>query len=170
MLKKLATIIPRSFWLLYNNKQVKKITAYGAILKYSEATTRGVLLKKVFLVISQNSQENTCVRVSFLIKLQAAPATFLWILRNFKNTVFYRTPLVAASDKCLEEFDLTFTFSKIVLLKETIKLLQHMQLISLENKSLNFNHDIFPRFIYLFLFWHIYRPFSWPEANFEVIL
>ena len=32
---------------------------------------RGVLLKKVLLEISQNLQENTCVRVSFLIKLQA---------------------------------------------------------------------------------------------------
>ena len=32
----------------------------------SEAATRGVLLKKVFLEISQNSQENTCARVSFL--------------------------------------------------------------------------------------------------------
>ena len=29
-------------------------------------------VKKVFLEISQNSQENTCVRVSFLIKLQAS--------------------------------------------------------------------------------------------------
>ena len=28
-------------------------------------------MKKLFLEISQNSQENTCVRVSFLIKLQA---------------------------------------------------------------------------------------------------
>ena len=34
-----------------------------------EAATRGVLCKKVFLEISQNSQENTCARVSFLIKL-----------------------------------------------------------------------------------------------------
>ena len=30
-------------------------------------------VKKVFLQISQNSQENTCARVSFLIKLQARP-------------------------------------------------------------------------------------------------
>ena len=35
-----------------------------------EAATRGVLYKKVFLQISQNSQENTCARVSFLKKLQ----------------------------------------------------------------------------------------------------
>ena len=38
----------------------------------SEATTRGVLGKKVFLEISQNSQETTCARVYFLIKLLAA--------------------------------------------------------------------------------------------------
>ena len=31
-------------------------------------------IEKVFLEISQNSQENTCARVSFLIKLQAEPA------------------------------------------------------------------------------------------------
>ena len=36
-----------------------------------EAATRAVLSKKVFSEISQNSQENTCARVSFLIKLQA---------------------------------------------------------------------------------------------------
>ena len=28
-------------------------------------------MKKVFLKISQNSQENTCAKVSFLIKVQA---------------------------------------------------------------------------------------------------
>ena len=37
-----------------------------------EAATGGVLWKKVFLKISQNSQENTCARFSFLIKLQAS--------------------------------------------------------------------------------------------------
>ena len=36
-------------------------------LKYNmaETATRGVLLKKVFLEISQNSQENSCARVYF---------------------------------------------------------------------------------------------------------
>ena len=33
-----------------------------------ETATRGVLLKKVFLEISQNSQGNTRARISFLIK------------------------------------------------------------------------------------------------------
>ena len=36
-----------------------------------EAATGGVLLKKVFLKTWQNWQENTCARVSFLIKRQA---------------------------------------------------------------------------------------------------
>ena len=33
-----------------------------------QAVARRCSVKKVFLKISQNSQENTCVRVSFLIK------------------------------------------------------------------------------------------------------
>ena len=41
------------------------------ILHLSEAATGGVLLEKVFLEISQNSQESTCGKVSFLVKLQA---------------------------------------------------------------------------------------------------
>ena len=50
-------------------------------------------MKKVFLKISQNSQGNTCVRVSFLIKLQASgTGFFLWVLRNVKEHLFYRTP------------------------------------------------------------------------------
>ena len=47
---------------------------------YRKAVTRGVLEKKVFLEISQNSQENTCDRVSFLIKLQASgPGTGVFL-------------------------------------------------------------------------------------------
>ena len=38
----------------------------------------------MFLEISQNSKENTCVRDSFLIKLQARPATLL------KKSLWYR--------------------------------------------------------------------------------
>ena len=37
----------------------------------TEASTGIVLQKKVFLEILKNWQENTCVRVSFFIKLQA---------------------------------------------------------------------------------------------------
>ena len=40
-------------------------------IKNTEAVVRRYSVKKVFLEISQNSQENTCARGSFLIKLQA---------------------------------------------------------------------------------------------------
>ena len=47
------------------------LTLYLSLFSlWSEAATGGVLLGKVFLNISQNSQKNTSVRVSFLIKLQ----------------------------------------------------------------------------------------------------
>ena len=36
----------------------------------TEAVTRGVVQEKVFLEILQNSQENTCTKASFLVKLQ----------------------------------------------------------------------------------------------------
>ena len=36
----------------------------------TEAVARPCTVKKVFLEILQNSQENTCVRASFLITLQ----------------------------------------------------------------------------------------------------
>ena len=63
-------------------------------------------MKEVFLEILQKSQENTCARVSFLIKLQACnfvkketlatafPCEFCEISRN---TFSYKTPPVAAS-------------------------------------------------------------------------
>ena len=38
---------------------------------YTEAVAQRYPVKKMFLEISQNSQENTCARVSFLIRLQA---------------------------------------------------------------------------------------------------
>ena len=61
--------------------------------------------KKVFLKISQNSQENTCARVSFLIKLQfgfikkeALAQVFSCEFSEIsKDNFFHRIPLVAAS-------------------------------------------------------------------------
>ena len=63
----------------------------------------------MFLEISQNLQENTCVRVSFLIKLQVSVGNSInkeTLTQLFscefceitKNTFSYRIPLVAASE------------------------------------------------------------------------
>ena len=46
------------------------------IFHLPEAATGSVLLEKVLLEMSQNSQENTCGKVSFLIKLQAEATAF----------------------------------------------------------------------------------------------
>ena len=63
------------FYLLYviclENKGVIDFQNTEATTN-TEAAARGVQWKKVFLEISQNSQENTCARASFLIKLQAS--------------------------------------------------------------------------------------------------
>ena len=45
----------------------------------------------MFLEILQNSQENTCARVSFL--KDSDTGVFLWTLRNFYEHTFYKTPL-----------------------------------------------------------------------------
>ena len=49
---------------------LKNLSIYNNFLHISKAATRGVLWKKVFIEILQNSQENICARVSFLITLQ----------------------------------------------------------------------------------------------------
>ena len=69
--------------------------------KYTETVIQGCSAKKVFLEILQNSLENTCAKVSFLIQLQAwdpRPTTLLkkdsgtgvfhWILWNFWEHLF----------------------------------------------------------------------------------
>ena len=66
----------------------------------TEAVAQMCSVKKLFLEVLQNSQENNCARVSFLIKLQAwGTFIFLWILRNFSEHFFYRTPPVAVSEQ-----------------------------------------------------------------------
>ena len=57
-------------------------------------------VKKMLLEILKNSQENTCARVSFLIKLKAEVQVFSCEFCEIsKNTFSYRTPPVAASNK-----------------------------------------------------------------------
>ena len=49
----------------------------ATFIQWTKAAVRRCSVEKVFLEISQNSHENTCARVSFLIKLQARPTTLL---------------------------------------------------------------------------------------------
>ena len=45
---------------------------FQCFVKFEKAVARRCSVKKLFLGISQNSQENTCARVPFLIKLMAS--------------------------------------------------------------------------------------------------
>ena len=58
----------------------------------------------MFLEICQNPQKNTCARASFIMGLHTSglqlywggdsgAGAYLWILRNFYEHIFYRTPL-----------------------------------------------------------------------------
>ena len=53
---------------------------------FEEAVAGRCSVQMMFLKISQNSQENTCVRVSFVIKLKA------WSLKHLRTTasVFFQ--------------------------------------------------------------------------------
>ena len=65
----------------------------------TEAVVRMCSVKKVFLEISQISQENTCARDSFLILKESLAQVFSFEFCEIsKNTFLHRTPLVAASD------------------------------------------------------------------------
>ena len=67
---------------------LSKCKIYEMFIRYiilyrntAETAIRGVLWKKVFSEIAQNSKENTFARVSFLIKLQASGlSTQLYLL------------------------------------------------------------------------------------------
>ena len=62
------------FFLLHGWFPIKFVFTYNISLLWWEINFRSShwsSVKKVFINISQNSQENVCARVSFLIKLQA---------------------------------------------------------------------------------------------------
>ena len=93
-----------------------------------EAGTRGVLCKKVFLEILQNPQENTCVRVSFLIKL--GPATLLkkrlWHRSFPANSVkFLRTPFLQNISGRLLLYVSRYLTSDYITYKTKIKFWKH---------------------------------------------
>ena len=76
---------------------------------HSEAVAQRCSVKKMFLELLQNSQENTCARVSFLIKLQTSglqlclkrdsgTSVFCEFCEISKNNSSYITTLVGAFD------------------------------------------------------------------------
>ena len=86
--------------------------------------------KKVFLEISQNSQGNTCARISILIKLQGAcnvieKETQVQVFscefcKISGNTFSYRTPPVAASVKAREASRKIWESHKIFVILQSV--------------------------------------------------
>ena len=82
---------------------VKNFYKYKKIC--SEAIGQRCSVKTTFLEISQNSQENTCARVSLQLYqketlTQAFSCEFCEISRN---TFYCRTPLLAASENSIKD-------------------------------------------------------------------
>ena len=69
-----------------------------------EAVDQRCSVKKVFLEISQNPQENTCARVcNFIKKETLAQVLFCEFCEITKSTFIYRAPPVAASAMQIEQ-------------------------------------------------------------------
>ena len=89
-------------WMLLARWQRFVIVSTSDSSCLTEAVIRRCSVKKVFLKISQNSQENTCATVPFFfqtcifIKKETLTHVFCCKFCDiFQNTFFYRTPLVA---------------------------------------------------------------------------
>ena len=102
------TTLTITFDYQYTRRRLKYSRAGCCSVRPSEAVVQRYSVKKVFLEISQNSQENTCARVSFLNKVAGLrPATLLrkrlwhWCFHvnfaKFLGTLFLTEHLVAAS-------------------------------------------------------------------------
>ena len=51
---------------------IKNLKSIPAFININQMNEMSFSVRKVFIEISQNSQESTCARVSFLIKLQVS--------------------------------------------------------------------------------------------------
>ena len=96
-----------SGWLLLEKQEKLREPDFGRYW-FTEVVSRKCSIKKVFFEILQNSQGNTCVRVSFLIKLQVETCKIYLkkdsgtgvsceFCKISGNTFSYRTPPVAPS-------------------------------------------------------------------------
>ena len=86
-------------WQFSNRRYSHTLIKIKTLPAQSEAakSVPKAFYKKGVLKNSQNWQENTCARVTFLIKLQAWSLWHKCFPVSLKNTFFHRTPLETAS-------------------------------------------------------------------------
>ena len=65
----------------------------------SKSVVRRCSVKNIFLKTSQNSQKNTCARVSFLNKVTGT-CIFLWTFAKFLRTPFFTEQVWATASVC----------------------------------------------------------------------
>ena len=70
-----------------------QVFAFWFNISSTEAVSQGCSVKKVFLEISRNSQENTCGRVSFLLKKRLWHRCFPLNFAEFLRTSFFTKQL-----------------------------------------------------------------------------
>ena len=85
-LSKHVACVPIS--MMKQNKNVKLINSQS-VISTPEAVVQRCSAKKVLLEISQNSKENTCTRVYFLIKLRLWQRCFPVNFVKFLRTLFF---------------------------------------------------------------------------------
>ena len=74
----------------HNFQNFRTVSAFGRDIYIGTITIKETSsVKKVFLEILQNSQENTCARISFLIKLQASGDCFCAEKRETSIETFF---------------------------------------------------------------------------------
>ena len=71
---------------MYSAAFLNLLVLFNTAVFISRSSHGRCSVEKVFLEISQNSQENTCARASFLIKLQASDLR--WLLLYFWTPKF----------------------------------------------------------------------------------
>ena len=78
--------------LIVEQLRIEESYRYSFHEKSRSSSPEVFYTKKVFLEISQNSQKNTCARVSFLIKLQACGCFWKSPIRGFLS--FFRRKIM----------------------------------------------------------------------------
>ena len=125
--------------LYFNGVQISTVVVVlPQPVVYGSAQPEVFCKKKVFLEISQNSQEYTCARVSLLIKLQASPAT---LLKKETQAQLFSCEFCEISKNTLFTEQLWATVSKELLLKNTrkssINTCFQFQIFSFQNLNCN---------------------------------
>ena len=91
------------------------------VVEAKEAVVQKCSVKKVFLEISEHSQENTCARVSFFKKVAGLVLCYRCFPRNstkFLRTPFYKTPQGDCFWLCEEMVSPYIVYFKILILEQ----------------------------------------------------